>query len=148
MTSVRLAPPTDAPEVEVARDLGRRALWLVAPALVGGLLAGGWQGAASALYGLALVVGNFLLAAYAMARAARISVHVLMATVLGSYIVRMALIAAAVLAVSGAGWFRPIPLGGTLIAAHLVLLMWETRYVSASLAFPGLKPVGTSPARH
>ena len=28
----------------------------------------------------------------------------------------------------------------TLIVAHLALLLWETRYVSASLAFPGLKP--------
>ena len=32
------------------------------------------------------------------------------------------------------------PLGLTLIVTHLGLLIWETRHVSASLAYPGLKP--------
>ena len=31
-------------------------------------------------------------------------------------------------------------LGLTIIVTHLGLLFWELRYVSASLAFPGLKP--------
>jgi len=31
-------------------------------------------------------------------------------------------------------------LGITLIVAHLGLLFWEMRYVSLSLAHPGLKP--------
>ena len=33
-----------------------------------------------------------------------------------------------------------VALGLTLIVTHLGLLLWELRYVSASLAFPGLKP--------
>ena len=33
-----------------------------------------------------------------------------------------------------------IPLGLTIIVAHLGLLFWEMRYVSLSLAYPGLKP--------
>ena len=33
-----------------------------------------------------------------------------------------------------------VPLGLTLIVTHLGLLFWELRYVSASLAYPGLKP--------
>jgi len=33
-----------------------------------------------------------------------------------------------------------LPLGLTIIFAHLGLLFWELRYVSLSLAFPGLKP--------
>jgi len=33
-----------------------------------------------------------------------------------------------------------VPLGLTLVATHLGLLIWEARYVSLSLAFPGLKP--------
>ena len=28
----------------------------------------------------------------------------------------------------------------SIIVTHLGLLLWETKYVSASLAFPGLKP--------
>jgi hypothetical protein len=33
-----------------------------------------------------------------------------------------------------------MPLGLTIILAHLGLLFWELRYVSLSLAYPGLKP--------
>ncbi len=33
-----------------------------------------------------------------------------------------------------------VPLGLTIIVSHLGLLFWEMRFVSASLAFPGLKP--------
>ena len=36
-------------------------------------------------------------------------------------------------------------LGVTLIVTHLGLLIWETRHVSASLAYPGLKPTGGRP---
>ena len=32
------------------------------------------------------------------------------------------------------------PLAFTLVITHLGLLIWETRHVSASLAFPALKP--------
>ena len=37
-------------------------------------------------------------------------------------------------------WAGPVPLGLTVVVTHLGLLIWETRYVSASLAFPVLKP--------
>ena len=32
------------------------------------------------------------------------------------------------------------PFLGTILATHVGLPMWETRHVSASLAYPGLKP--------
>jgi len=136
VTAVRLSGAERAPELEVARDMTRRALWLVPLAVVGGAVGWGWGGVVSSLFALGLVAVNFMLAAFAMARAARISLPVLMGTVMASYIVRLALIAAATLAVVHRGWFEAIPFGVTLIAAHLVLLLWETRYVSASLAFP------------
>ena len=75
-----------------------------------------------------------------MAWAARISLGVLMATVMIGYVVRLGIIVAATLAVVHTGWFEAVPFGGTLIVAHLALLLWETRFVSASLAYPGLKP--------
>jgi uncharacterized membrane protein len=56
------------------------------------------------------------------------------------FILRLGAIVAAVLAVRHMSWVAPVPLGATLIVAHLGLLFWEARYVSASLAFPGLKP--------
>ena len=34
-----------------------------------------------------------------------------------------------------------VPLGLTIVLTHLGLLTWETRHISNSLAFPGLKPV-------
>ena len=48
----------------------------------------------------------------------------------------------AVFVVKDFWWVEVWPLGITLIVTHLGLLFWETRYVSASLAFPGLKPSG------
>ena len=37
-------------------------------------------------------------------------------------------------------------LGITVLVTHLGLLFWELRYVSASLAFPGLKPTADKEA--
>lgn len=100
----------------------------------------GLHGALSAGYAVALVLGNFALAALLLGWAARISLALLMATALFGYLLRLGLITVAVLAVKDAAWVDLVPLGLTLIVTHLGLLWWETRYVSASLAFPGLKP--------
>jgi multidrug efflux pump subunit AcrB len=35
------------------------------------------------------------------------------------------------------------PLGVTIIGAHLGLLFWEMKFISASLAFPALKPTAS-----
>ena len=129
-----------APEKELARDLARRALPLAPVALVAGAIGWGLDGALSAGYGLVLVVLNFVGAAALMAWSARISLPVLMAAVLAGYVVRLGLITAAVLLVRDAGWVELVPLCFTIILAHLGLLVWEMRYVSASLAYPGLKP--------
>ena len=42
--------------------------------------------------------------------------------------------------VSKITFFAPVPLAITIIVSHLGLLVWETRYVSLSLAYPGLGP--------
>jgi hypothetical protein len=136
--TTRLEGP--AVEQEVAWDLIRRAV-LVAPVLMaaGGL---GWgvHGAASAGYAVALVVANFALSASLLAWAARVSLAVLMAAALGGYLVRLGLVTVAVLAVIHQPWVEVIPLAFTLVITHLGLLVWETRYVSATLAYPALKP--------
>lgn len=128
------------PEVEIARDMVRRAL-PVAPALIlaCGLL-WGVQGALSSAYGIAIVLVNFLVAAGLLARGARISPTMLMAASMGGFIVRMALVVVAVLVVQDAGWVAMPALLGTILVTHLGLLIWETRYVSATLAFPGVAP--------
>jgi hypothetical protein len=128
------------PERTVARDIAKHGL-IIAPLLI--LVSGaiwGVNGAISAGYAVAIVIVNFLLSAFLITWSARISLPMLMGTVLTGYIARLAFIFLAVFVVRDASWFEKLPLGMTLIVTHLVLLVWELRYVSASLAFPGLKP--------
>ena len=137
LTSRDLGP---APERQVARDLVKRGAIALPVALLVGFLGWGPAGAASVGFAAALVLANFWVAALLLGWAARVSYGLLMGVALFGFLVRMGLIAAAVLAVSGQAWVEPVPLGVTLVVTHLGLLFWETRFVSASLAFPGLKP--------
>jgi hypothetical protein len=133
-----------SPEQAIAHDITRRAL-VAAPLIV--VVAGliwGMPGALSALYGLALVVVNFVLAAALLTWCGRISPQMLMIGALGGFILRLGLITVAVLAVKDAGWVELVALGITIIVTHLGLLVWETRHISASLAYPVHKP---KPAR-
>lgn len=135
-----------APEVDIARDLARRALPVAPVAVVVCGLVWGVGGALSAAYAVVLVVVNFLAAAALMARAARVSAAMLMGAVLGGYLLRLGVLTVAVLAVRDAGWVEMVPLGLTLVVTHVGLLVWEARKVSVTLAFPGLKPPGLKPA--
>lgn len=143
-------PPVVAasPEVEIARDLARRAvpvgLVLVAISAVFWHL----DGALTAAFAVAVIVVNFLASAAVMAWAARISPEMLMGTVLVGFVVRMGVIAVAVWAVKDQPWVVLSVLAFTLLAAQLVLLLWEASYVSGSLAYPGLKPKPAKEARH
>lgn len=129
-----------APELEVAVDLARRAL-PVAPFLIGlGFLFWGVDGALSSAYGLVLAVLNLLASAALIAWAARISPAVLMGATLGGFLGRFGLLLAAVTLVRDAAWVELVPLLFTILLTHLGLIIWETRYVSLSLAHPGLKP--------
>lgn len=146
-TSVRPAPSVlasrdlgPAPERDVARDLVRHGLLALPVALVLGFVGWGLDGVASVAFAVALVLANFAVAAALLGWAARISLGLLMAVSLFGFVLRLGAIAAAVLLVRDQAWVAAVPLGVTLVVAHLGLLFWETRYVSASLAFPGLKP--------
>ena len=135
---------TPAVEREVVVDMVRRA----APALpvlvlVAGLVRG-MDGAWSAGFAIALVVFNFLLAAALIGWAARISPVAMAATAMGSFAGRLLLVTVAFLLVKDQAWVDVVAFGFTLIVTHLGLLIWETRHVSASLAFPGVKPAVTS----
>jgi hypothetical protein len=132
----------DGPAVErqVAADIVRRALPVAPAFLIAGAIGWGVDGALSAGYAIVLVLLNFVLSAALLAWAARTSLALLMGVALFGYLARLALITAAVLAITGQSWFSPIPLCATLVLTHLGLLIWETRYVSATLAYPGLKP--------
>lgn len=134
-----------APEAQIVRDLVRRGA-IVAPVLVG-LCAAAWgvDGAWSAAYGLALVLANFSLNAWLVSVTARISYAMLMGATLFGYLLRLALVSAAVYVVRDLPWVELVPMCLTLVVAHVGLLFWELRYVSLSLAFPGLKPTAIAP---
>lgn len=136
-----------APEGVIFRDIAKRAA-IVTPAflLVSGLI-WGVGGALSAAYGLAIVVANFALAAGLLAWSARISPGLMMGAALFGYLIRLALIFLAVWLVRDAWWVVVLPLGLTIIIAHLGLLFWEMRYISASLAYPALKPTKESTSK-
>ena len=130
-------------ELDIVRHLlvqGAKAapLLVVAAALVWGV-----DGALSAAYGLALVGANYLLSAALLSTTARISLGLMMGAALFGYLMRLGLIFLAVWLVKDASWVNVVPLGITLIITHLGLLLWELRYISGSLAYPGLKPVPT-----
>ena len=134
--------PSEIPPVErqVAADMIRRSLPALPVLVAVAAVFWGVAGALSASYAIALVLVNFMLSAAALGWAATRSLVALMGVALFGFLVRLGLLAAAVLLVKDAWWVELVPLGVTLIVTHLGLLIWEARHVSASLAFPGLKP--------
>ncbi len=139
-TELFTADPGPAVEAQVAGDMARRML-PVFPVLV--LVAGliwGIDGAFSGAFAVVLVLANLALSAALLGWAARVSLALLMAAALGGFILRLVLLTAVVYAVKDQGWVDIVALGITLAVTHVGLLIWETRHVSASLAYPGLKP--------
>jgi len=136
-----LGPVDDAPENELALDMAKRAVPLALVPIGVCAAVWGFAGAASAAFAVVLVVVNLLAASWTLSTAAKIGEVAIMGASLFGYIIRLAFIFAAVWAVKDAGWVEPVALGVTLVVTHLGLLIWELRYVSASLAHPGLRPV-------
>lgn len=132
-----------APERAVALDMARRSLPVAPLLLAVGAVGWGVDGALSAGFGLVLVVANLVLSALTLGWAARSGPTALMAAALGGFLARMVVMIVAVFAVKDQGWVETVPLGLTVVVTHLGLLLWESRYVSASLAFPALKPTRT-----
>ena len=129
-----------APESEVARDMIRRALPAVPVLIAASAAMWSIDGAISSAYGIAIVLGNLALSAAMLSMSARISLALVMGAAMFGFLIRLGLIFAAVLLVRDASWMSLPALGTTLVLTHLGLLFWEMRYVSLSLAHPGLKP--------
>ena len=125
-----------APEAAIGRDLIKHGL-IVAPVMLGVCaIFWGADGAWSSAYGLAIVLGNFALAAFLVSYTARISYALMMGATLFGYIVRLGIISAAVYFVRNASWVELIPLCMTIVIAHVGLLFWELRYVLCRSHFP------------
>ena len=141
--------PAAGPPVErdVVVDMIRRALpVLPVIVLVAGLVWGA-DGAYSAAFAIGLVLVNFLVSAALLVRAALIALPVLMAAALGGFVLRLILITVAVLLGKDQSWMAIVPFGLTLIVTHLGLLIWETRHLSISLAYPTVKPAPAATER-
>ncbi len=137
---------TVVPEQQIARDIARRALFAAPVLLAICAVLWGRHGALSCAAGLAVVVANFLLSALIMTKSAKISVTLMMGAALFGYLLRLGLIFLAFWAVRDMAWMHRMAFGLTIVVTHLGLLFWETHFISASLAFPGLAP-GPRPTR-
>jgi hypothetical protein len=129
-----------SPAMEVARDMAKRGAATLPFVVVAGLVVGGAPGVASVLYALVLALGNLVLAAALIAWGARISAAMMGAAAMFGFLIRLSIVFAAFFVFRNASWMQPVAFGITIIVTHLGLLFWEMRHVSASLAYPGLKP--------
>ena len=141
-----VAPEAGDPEVAIAKDIFKHALWALPALLLVTFVIWGINGAISAAFAVAIVVVNFLFAAFANARAARISAALLGAVAMFGFLIRLAIVFIAFWLAKDASWMKVVPFGLTIVVTHVGLLFWEMKYISASLAFPGLKPAAASPA--
>ncbi len=149
VTGTPLLTADHGPSVEpqVAVDMARRVLPAVPVLVLVSGLVWGLDGAASAAFAVVLVLANLAASAWLLATAARISLPLLMVAALGGFVVRLALLTAAVILVKDQPWVDLVALCLTLVVTHLGLLIWETRHISASLAYPALKPKPTGGGR-
>lgn len=130
----------ESPVMQVGLDIVKRGA-IVAPLLIGlGWLIWGADGAYSVALGLGLVLVNMWLSAYVIKVTARISFAALAAGAMFGFLIRLGVITAVVIAIRNVSWVDLVALGITIIISHVGLLFWELRFISASLAYPGLKP--------
>ena len=143
----RAAAGAPAVEKTLALDMLRRSI-VFAPVVVllGGLI-WGLDGAASAGIAVALVLANLLASAIALSWAANVSLNMIMIVAFVGFAARMGLVTVVVYLVKDEPWIDLVALGVAILVTHLGLLFWELRYVSASLAFPALKPGVSKEAR-
>jgi hypothetical protein len=131
---------TKNPQAEIVADMAKRGL-LVSPALVAiGAIGWGVHGALSVLLALAIVLINFAASAAVVRRITSLPQGAIMMFVLGGFVVRMGFVLGAITIAGHLSWVSKVPLGLAIVVTHLGLLVWETRHLSMSLAYPGLKP--------
>lgn len=131
---------TERIESRIAVDLAKKAA-LAGPVVVVGL--GSWRGGDAALgaaLALAIVIVNFLASAAILGWTARRAPHLLTGVALMSFLGRLILITAIGVGIKALDIVDWPVFCFTLLAWYFVLLFWELRSISLSLASPGLKP--------
>ena len=129
-----------SPLPAIGSDIAKRAAYALPIGFGVGLLYGGLDGVRSVAFGMLIVAVNFLLSAYMLSWAVQKSYSLVTSVALGGFFMRMLIIGAAVLLVKDLEWVHLVLLGITIVITHLGLLVWEMKFVSSSMAHPGLKP--------
>ncbi|MEA1902203.1 MAG: hypothetical protein U9N56_01615 [Actinomycetota bacterium] len=117
-------------ETIIAKHTAMRAIY-VAPVLI--LIFGltrGWEGAWSSALGVAVVVGNFLLAGAILSISAKISLAVYHAAALFGFFLRLGLMVLTIVLIAQLLPIDRLAFGITMVVAYLVLLSWEAVAVS------------------
>jgi hypothetical protein len=112
-------------EAVVAGHMVRRAVVVGPPLVALFWLTRGSDGAAGSLAGIAIVIGNFLLAGAILSVAARLSPAAYHAAALLGFLLRLALISVTMVAVAELADVDRLSMGITVVVAYLVLLSWE-----------------------
>jgi hypothetical protein len=123
-----MAKVTRPEHVMVRRALAAGAL-AVPISFAGGWLAGGPDGAWSAVLGLAVVVANFAIHGLSLAWAAGVSVPAVQIVALGGFVARMGAVLAALFLLSRTAFFSPTVFAVAAVASTLALLGYEARLV-------------------
>lgn len=129
-TPVTADQPTEPVEAIIARHTVSSAVY-VAPVLILVFgLTSGWEGAWSAALGVAIVVGNFLLAGWILSISAKVSLSVYHAAALFGFFLRLGLIILTMLLIAQFVPIDRLAFGITAVVAYLVLLSWQAIVVS------------------
>jgi ATP synthase protein I len=117
--------------VEPERELVRRALPFVPPAVVLAFaigLAGGGAGPAwSAAIGVAVVAGNFVSSALSISWAGAISPAAVAAVALGGFFLRIVVLVVALVLLNTLAWFSPVAFALAVVPSTAALLAFEIR---------------------
>ena len=121
------------PERELIRRISPFALPVAALAFAAGALLSGADAGWSAAIAIAVVFANFLAHGSSIAWGARVSPVMLYAVGLGGFIVRLAVIAVAMLLLQQLDWFSVVAFVAALVPATVALLVVEMKLLSGRM---------------
>jgi hypothetical protein len=84
-----------------------------------------WSVTGTLLAGIVVVVANFAVHGWSLARASRISISAVHAVALGGVVLRLGAIVAAMFAFDTTAWFSPLAFGIAVVPGTLALLAYE-----------------------
>jgi hypothetical protein len=113
-------------ESVIARHTVRRAVWVAPVVVLAFAVLRGADGAIGALLGVAVVVGNFLLAGAMLSLAIRISLAMYHAAALFGFFLRLGLIVVTMLLIAAVVDVDRLAFGISTIVTYMVLLILES----------------------